>query len=501
MPAGSLEERFLGSLRTLLPPPQRGPWIAALSGGCDSTALLRLLREAAELDPAAVPPLERITAVHVHHGLRGREADADEAFSESLARRFGFPFRSRRLSPPAGLAPGAVENWARTERYRVLGETALEVGASVILTGHNRNDQAETVLQRLLRGAGFWGLAGIRPSRPVDRGCPVLLVRPLLDVTRHDLAAWLDRIDQPHTRDRTNEEAAFQRNRIRLLLLPRLEQADPGMVDELCRMAETARSLHESLDRAARSTYRRLVREEDTGSAESRRLEIPLPRFHALPEHLRFALIRLISNRLAPRQVPLTRKAYGAAMKRLKEPEGSIGPEPVSSWSLAPGLFLKVTPDALLIESSPLQTERAWGGEKSFEAALALPGTTPLPDGSSLIATQIESRKQAEAVIAGKAGRKGEQLTEVVDADEVGSPLQVRFRRAGDLFHPLGAPGGKKLKSFLIEQKIPASQRDTIPLLVKDGTIVWVAGMRIGHAFRITGKTSRFVLLTWSRES
>ncbi len=501
-PASGLPARFLAAMRSLIPASRRsGPWIVALSGGCDSTALLRLLEKAAGLDPGAVPPPSRITAAHVHHGLRGREADADEEFSRNLAARFGFGFCSRCLSPPPGLPQGAVENWARSGRYRVLREAALARGASLILTGHNRNDQAETVLQRFIRGAGFWGLASIRPLRPVALGSPMLLARPLLAFTRREIAAYLDVLCQPHAVDATNEEMGFQRNRIRRHLMPHLERSTPGTaVDDLCRIAELSQDLHETLDRAARSAFQRVVREEPVTPSGDRRMTIPVAAFRALADPLRYALLRFASLRLAPRQVPLSQRVFQAAVDTISELSHEPMKKSVSSWSVAPDLSLTVSSDTIQLSASRERNPDPGGKPPSpFEAALSVPGEIRLPDGSSLTAVPCEDRAETDRLLARKQESRSRHLVEAVDGEKLGTSLLVRFRRPGDLFHPLGASGRRKLKSFLIDEKIPRADRDTIPLVVAGKKIAWAAGVRLGHDFRITGRTGSVVLLSWNR--
>ncbi len=219
----------------------------AASGGADSTALLCLLLE---LAPAWGLQL---SLLHVQHHLRS-EAEADAGFTRALADRFGLEWRRFDLAPPASSAN--LEQWARRERYDCFRRYLAEGGAEVVATGHHRDDQAETVLLRLLRGAGPRGLAGIWPvtlRRPPEPGAALrpAIIRPLLELGRSELRAYLRARGQAWREDGSNRSPRFLRNRIRLELLPWLEREfNPAIALALSRLAELARA--EELDWEAR---------------------------------------------------------------------------------------------------------------------------------------------------------------------------------------------------------------------------------------------------------
>jgi len=394
---------FRRALEGLLPHPSQGPWIAALSGGCDSTALCRLLHENAGREGGRVPPPASIRAVHVHHGLRGVEADRDEEASGALAAGLGFSFQSARITPPAGLAPGAVEKWARAERYRVLLEAAAACDASLVLTGHNRNDQAETVLLRVLHGAGYWGLAGIRPVRPVAWGSPVLLARPLLGFTRAELAAYLEALGQPFRHDGTNEEISFERNRVRLRLLPLLEEAaGPSLAADLEGIAAAALSLHTFVDDAAARILDRWAGRARgaPGPSKGKGLGIvmPLDPFLAVPEPVRFSLLRLASHRAAPRQVPLSGAAYAAIIDALA---GSRPGRPSrQEWALGRGAVLRRKGRTLVVERDIAARKSARAPASGFDLDLDVPGTAALPDGSCITASSTSDLESVRAFLS-----------------------------------------------------------------------------------------------------
>ncbi|HVK18600.1 MAG TPA: tRNA lysidine(34) synthetase TilS [Fimbriiglobus sp.] len=206
-----------------------GPGVVAVSGGADSVALLRGL-----LDAGARP----LTVAHFHHQLRGAESDADEAFVRELAASLGVPFARGSADVRAAAAGDNLEATARRLRYDWLAS----LGGDWVATGHTADDQAETVLHRIIRGTGLQGLRGIAVGRNVAPA--VHLVRPLLIVTRAEVLDYLTELGQPFREDATNSDPAFTRNRIRHELLPLLKTFNPAVVDVLGRLARQADEAH-----------------------------------------------------------------------------------------------------------------------------------------------------------------------------------------------------------------------------------------------------------------
>jgi tRNA(Ile)-lysidine synthase len=227
--------------------------VVAVSGGPDSVALLRLLIAARE-------PGWPLVLAHLNHQLRGPESDADEAFVADLHAGLttagvpGLTLRCHRLDVAAA-ARAAGENLeaaARQLRYRWLAEVARGEGMRWVATGHTADDQAETVLHRLLRGTGLQGLRGISPQRPLEAGVGV--VRPLLQARRADLLDCLARLGQPYRQDSSNASPEFLRNRIRLELLPHLEEHyNPQVAAVLARLAAQVDEVYRLEEEAARA--------------------------------------------------------------------------------------------------------------------------------------------------------------------------------------------------------------------------------------------------------
>lgn len=219
--------------RALLEPGARV--VVGVSGGPDSAALLDVL---ARLDDLRVEPI----AASVDHGLRP-DAARDVEVARALAERLGVPFRAMRIEVrPAG---EAIQAAARAARYRALGALAAEVGATAIAVGHTLDDQAETVLSRILRGASLVGLAGIEPRRADG------VVRPLIDCRRAEVHAHVARFELPHRADPSNADPRFERVRLREGILPALAAEDPSVAVHLARLADEARAIRGLLDAAA----------------------------------------------------------------------------------------------------------------------------------------------------------------------------------------------------------------------------------------------------------
>jgi tRNA(Ile)-lysidine synthase len=214
-----------------------GSGVVAVSGGADSVALLRVLHE------LTFP----VTVAHINHQLRGADSDADEAFVRDLCTTLGVQCRVKTVDVAAIAAGENFESTARRIRYEFFTEVAAEMRAAWIATGHTADDQAETVLHRMIRGAGIQGMRGISPHRD-------LVIRPLLDVTRAEVLAYLAGLNQPFREDATNSDSRFTRNRIRHELLPLLKTFNPDVVAALAHLAAHASDAHEVITEVAAET-------------------------------------------------------------------------------------------------------------------------------------------------------------------------------------------------------------------------------------------------------
>ena len=429
--------------------------LTAVSGGADSVALLDVLR-------ALAPELGLVLyAVHVDHGLRA-ESGADAAFVADLCRSWGLPLRVER----AEVARRPGEGWdgteaaARRARYAAFRRAAAAVGAHRVATGHTADDQAETVVMRLLDGAGPRGLGGIAPVRGP-------YVRPLLDTPRAAALAHLVARGIAWVEDATNRELRFVRNRVRADVLPFLaERLDPGMSAWLAHASARARALVAALEGEAADVLARL------GSREAEGIVLPTRPLSALSGDLAAEVLRAAAAVLGEGGA---RRAHGErALRRALDP---LRPRAARLGRLVcerSGRWIRVGPVAV-----PGLAARGW----------SLPGTLALPE--------IDVGLEARCFIR-DPGWMPERAADRVafDADRLPTAVIVRARRPGDRFLPWGAPTERRLKTFLIDAGVPRWRRARIPLLEAAGEIIWVAGLRRGRAAPVIDATRRILEVT-----
>jgi tRNA(Ile)-lysidine synthase len=452
--------------------------LVAVSGGADSVAMLFVLREleaAGELRIAGV--------AHLNHQLRGADADADEAFCAALAARLHLPFVAERIDVAARAREQkrSLEDAARTARYGFLERAADALGADAIAVAHTMDDQAETFLLRLLRGAGTRGLAAIHPRMRLPTVAPEVrrwVIRPLIDVERSALRDWLEARRETFREDASNADVTFTRNRVRHELIPLLQSRfSPQTTTVLAREAALARQDEEFLAAEAIKLASRIVLLDVT-------VRIDTAGLRGAP--------RALSSRVAQ-----------AALQRLASP-GSIQFEhverllgladaaagPARAISL-PGQTAVRTGETIVLR--PAAARRGLRATE-FAASLSIPGEVRLgPQGMVVGAEALPGTFSAERRPMKWAAR-GMEVG--IAAGAVQLPLAVRSRRPGDRFRPLGAPGRRKLQDFLVDRKVARDERDRLPLVV-DGQdrIVWVVGHSVAEEFRVQDPSQGVILL------
>lgn len=467
-----LIESVLRTIRRHRMVPAGGRVVVAVSGGPDSVGLLHLLREA-----GPEGRFDIVAVAHFNHQLRGEEADADEAFCRQLALRLELPFEAGRadVREAAARERRSIEDAARRLRYRFLEDVARRTGADAIAVGHTRDDQAETFLLRLLRGSGTRGLGGIRPSAG-------LVVRPLIEVGRGDLLAWVEARGIPFRRDATNDDVRIPRNRVRHELLPYLERAfSPNIVEVLAREAEIARADDDCLEREAidLSPFVVLSNTDDNDGipAPDARIVIAVsPLSSAHPALARRVLRRALEASARGRFVGFdaVHQLHTFAM------EAAAG----AKLSL-PGCQATHEGDRISLGPPPARGKAA--PENSFRIPLSIPGEVEVPG----LALRLSATwAGAGPVAADEIGRAGY-------IQGVRGPLAVRSRRPGDRFQPPGLGGRtKKLQDYFVDRKVARRTRDSVPLVVDaDDRIIWVVGHGFSEAFRAPGPSSGVILL------
>lgn len=442
-----LSEFFTG----LAPRSGRQTVLVGFSGGPDSTALLWGLLRLSEQWPDL-----RVRAVHVDHGLdEGSGTRAEEAVA--LAATMGCVIAVARYRVHEERERGeSLEAAARRVRYRVLEEHRAATESTWIATAHHADDQAETILLRLLSGTGLAGLAAIRPVHGD-------IVRPLLGLRRsvlHEAVAHLNAI-----RDPTNLDPRFLRNRVRREVLPTLIEHDPDLVAMLSRLASTAQSAAVRID----SILANALSPSDSSKAET---AVQLGTFERLPPPLRAWALATLCRRLgAP---------HGPSAAAALELDRQIRAGHRAGGQFGRTLEWSVTDEVLRIRHRRPPTP-------PFSYTFAVPGEIEISEID--IRLRVRSGPVEDWMFSADSTRAGLRLDLAP-----GQKVEVRNRRHGDRVRPFGHRRPRRLKELLIDRRISRAERDRLPLLIVDGEIAWVPGVTTAETSRLSATESAWIV-------
>lgn len=417
--------------------------IVAVSGGPDSTALLAILHRLA-------PTLGiRLTTAHFNHRLRGLiQAAADLEYVAALVSQLGLPLvqgagdvraRSRKRRE-------SIEDAARSLRYAFLAREAKKAGAGVVVTGHNLNDQAETVLLHIVRGAGNDGLVGIRPRTAWPFGRGPALARPLLCLSREDIERYCREVGIQPRLDETNEHLTATRNRIRLRVLPELEAINPGIAEAIARVGANSAADADYLSALAQEAFREVAVITDE------RVSLLRTDLRALPLAIATRVVRAAIERFTGTISDIERTHVVAVLALVDRKPGQL--------SLPNAVFVRS-------DSQSIHFHRGTPNVSSriLEAAISVPGVTRA--GPWTIRCELVPRPNPVAPPSLFEGYLNRELAL--------SRLVVRSRQPGDRLRPIGLGGTKKLQDIFVDAKVPAEERDGVPLICDQG-ILWVVG-------------------------
>jgi tRNA(Ile)-lysidine synthase len=441
-PGASIDVEIARFFDGIEPRPRR--LLLAASGGPDSTALLHAITTRADRSI-------EISAIHVNHHLRGRESDADEQWTRSLCERLGVSLMVADGSlDEADVQRQGIEASARAIRYSLFRAARERVGADGVVTAHTRSDQAETVLLRLITGRGAWRLSGIRPVTADGT------MRPLLSVSRSDILAYLFQHGIEARHDHSNDDSRFLRNRIRHQLLPLLEQWNPKIEEVLADTAALELERIEAFDDLLAPCRRELVKEEPSSSTLR------------TPEGASLHVLRTLLLEQIRRLDDDLREVDARVLLSM------VGAKGGASRTISPRLRAECDPDRIRIKL----VEK--GAEQRGYSLPIQPGETIVVDEAGYEITLQEAAPDALVV-------SPDRLRQVIQIPSGSAPtFVIRSRLPGDRFRPLGMNQDKNLADFLIDRRIPVEDRDSLPLLVCDGSIVWVAGVEVGNDFRVS---------------
>ncbi|HEU4783003.1 MAG TPA: tRNA lysidine(34) synthetase TilS [Ktedonobacterales bacterium] len=485
--------------------------VAAVSGGADSLCLLGALLALRERGHRLAPG--EIIVAHFDHGLRAEESREDARFVEQLATGLGLPCAVGHPDAPYTTELHiSVEDWARRARYAFLRRVAAEHEAEHIVTGHTRDDQAETILLHWLRGSGLAGLRGMAPLRGD-------IARPLLDVTRAQTVAYCAALGWQPREDSSNADPRFMRNRIRRELLPLLETYNPGIRELLVRNGELLADDEAYMTKQAQEAWDAVAETPYRGGVRLHRKLTP-----ELPPALRHRLFRAAVNKVSNGEVTLEARHITGLDKQLLD--GHTG----SFRRLPGGISAIIKYDALVFQKDATSTSAPVGSRESAQAdfvaagpsgavstarapqiwTLIVPGVVEMAElGWRIRAWRIAGAPGSEDAselppapdlpslsFADRPAEVGRAESRVyLDASTIGETLTVRTWQPGDRFRPLGMHGEKKLQDYFGDAKVPRELRGRLPLVFNADHLVWVAGLRIDDRVRLTPATQAVVAL------
>lgn len=481
--------------------------VVGVSGGPDSVALLSLLLSIqSELQLSTT-----FYIAHLNHKLRGKESDEDEAFVRSLAERFDVGIEVdcvyiKTLSSTGGCS---IEEVARRERYRFFEAVARKVGASTVAVGHTADDNAETILHRIIRGTGLFGLQGMRPKRAlVGAHCNVpLLIRPLIFSWRKDIIKYLEQEELPYRIDSSNLQTDYFRNKVRLELLPLLSQGyNKNIKEALCRLGEIAQQNYDFFSVKLNDVLKDALIETHTDG-----YVLDASALAKQPQIIKQLVIHECLVGLGVSLKGIGYKNYTAILRLLESGMNTARhAHTIKPLQLPNRLTVKLEQGKLYLEKDS-DTSR-----KDIPVCpcvkINLPGVTDLPSyGFHVTAETFENK---EGFLDSFKHSKTE-YEEVFDLEKIRGHLYVRTRMTGDQFHPLGSKGTKKLKDFFIDKKVPYLMRDRIPIVVMAGSDsggfesasvgndqpIWIVGMRIDDRVKLDKDTRRVLKIAFKKKS
>ena len=435
--------------------------VVGLSGGPDSVCLLHLLTQKIGK--------EKLIAVHINHGLRAAESDSEQTYCEILCKTIGveiivFNIDVSKLSKKYKIG---LEECGRIERYRLFEEVRLKKGFDYIAVAHNKNDQAETILMNIARGSGLDGLKGMEFQREK-------IIRPLLSVTRAEIEAYCFSNDLKPRMDSSNLSQDYTRNRVRLEIIPALNDVfDRDVSEQIVLLGKIATEDSGYIDKIAYTVYIDVCKEKKNETVITRSKLI------VLEKPIATRIVRKAVENVAGLK-DFTHKHFADILKLAKS--GASG----KAINLPSEVEAFYAYDILTIRKKKTNAKKT----APIPVELIIPGHTGFE--RIIITTELIKRQDADFL-----NGKTKENEIFVDFDKINEKLFVRNRQNGDIIYPVHSIGSKKLKDYLIDKKIPRGERDELVLIANGHEIVWVLGDVMNKKFKAENDSELILKITF----
>lgn len=438
--------------------------VVGVSGGADSICLLEVLWRLKEQYGY------ELLVVHIHHGIRGVEADEDQRFVEAYCKQRDIPCRSYNfdVKKEAAIRKQSEEEVGRSLRYEVFQQELVTFKKGVIAVAHHQNDQAETILFNLLRGSGLLGLCGMKPRRDA-------IIRPLLGVSRYEIETFLEKEDIAYRTDSTNKETLYSRNKMRLELIPYIQNHfNTNVIKHLNKTADLLRDEEDFLESQAKEAYEACV------TKKSDVFFVDLESFLEFHSCLKRRILRIVMKDYVKNLKDITSMHIEDICQLAENQSGK-------QISLPKGIIVEKNYNTLKIY------QRSEGQRmNSFSYTIKnIPDVVEITELSQKVTINLYDHQQYHAKFKNN-------YTKCFDYDKIEYNLTLRTRQPGDYINLKGMKGKKKLKDFFIDHKVPRVQRDQILLLAHGSEILWIIGYRVNHNYVVTDVTKSLMEVTIS---
>ena len=437
--------------------------VVGVSGGHDSMSLLYVLESLKkELG------FEMVVA-HINHGIRGKQADEDEEYVRNISKELNLPFYSCKVNMDDYAKEYKItsEEAGREIRYNFFRKILKDVNGTKIAVAHNRNDQAETLMMRFMRGTGIDGLRGMEfETREI--------IRPLLDIERKDIEEYCKELNVSPRIDPTNAMPIYGRNKVRIELIPYIEKTfNSAIINTLSRTSEIMK-----IDSDFLMIYSEEKFIESLNKSDEISVTLDIRKINDFHESIKTRVIRRAIEELNSNLKGIEKKHIEDILKLIKTDKTG------KSIDISNNIRVKTSYDNLIIEKNE-QIEKL-----SFNYNIDIGCVKTIDELNSEIKSSVCSLKDANVDL-------NNNLVKCFDYDNIKSSIHIRNRRNGDKFIPSGMTGNKKLKDFFIDEKIPKEVRNKIPLVLDGENIMWVVGYRTSEKYKVSSSTKNVLVLEY----